>query len=489
MTLKFEKLSISKFILMLFAVFALLIFSAVAVAFNDTTGYSIYYIQILFYVLMFIAFYYFGLTRMERKILMDGGEEKKPIHLAFVPFLVGGLITVIYVLILQNFLPGLYESYMEAAELMEGISFQTNRMELILLFISVVILAPIVEEIVFRGIFFNLLNRKRSTLFAMIVSSLIFGLLHAQTMVPTAVIGFVLCFIYHRTGSLLLVIAGHMVNNLIAFSLPLFIGDTDMLASGYEVLGLVLVAFYIIFTIYFFYYFVKNKHFLKLDTPMYRIANGGRSGQNNSLDDRIGYAASDITPRPVRIIDISRALFNDMPVYEGDPEVKISEVHSISDKGYSVRSLSLNTHAGTHLDFPSHFIESGKTQNDLDLSLFYGEVMVTDTFNEMLPRGTKRVIAKEGYLTIERAKALITGGIRLVGTVNDSIEQDLPYDVHKILLENDIIIMENLNAGDVEKGKYTLSAFPLKIDGADAAPARVVLIDDLRGSSQNEIQG
>ncbi len=46
--------------------------------------------------------------------------------------------------------------------------------------------------------------------------------------------------------------------------------------------------------------------------------------------------------------------------------------------------------------------------------------------------------------------------------------------------------MENLNAGDVEKGRYTLSAFPLKIDGADAAPARVVLIDDLRGGSQNE---
>ncbi|HCW72959.1 MAG TPA: hypothetical protein DHM90_03250, partial [Clostridiaceae bacterium] len=145
MTLKFEKLSISKFILMLFAVFALLIFSAVAVAFNDTTGYSIYYIQILFYVLMFIAFYYLGLTRTERKILMDGGEEKKPVHLAFLPFLVGGLVTFIYVLILQNFLPGLYESYMEAAELMEGISFQTNRMELILLFISVVVLAPIVE--------------------------------------------------------------------------------------------------------------------------------------------------------------------------------------------------------------------------------------------------------------------------------------------------------------------------------------------------------
>lgn len=486
MTLKFEKLSITKFVLMLFAVFALLIFSAAAFAFNDTTGYAIYYIQILFYVLMFIAFYYLGLTKMERRIMMDGGEEKKSLHLAFLPFLVGGLVTIIYVLILQNFLPGLYESYMEASELMEGISFQTNKMELILLFISVVILAPIVEEIVFRGIFFNLLNRKRSTLFAMVVSSLIFGLLHAQTMVPTAVIGFVLCFIYHRTGSLLLVMAGHMVNNLIAFSLPLIIGDNDMLGSGYEILGLVLVALYIIFTIYFVYYYMKNRHFLKFDAPMYRAAEGGRADQNVSLDEKTGYVPAYTAPSPVRIIDISKALFNDMPVYEGDPEVKIRKVRSVPDDGYSVHSISLNTHAGTHLDFPSHFIDEGKNLNDMDLGLFYGEVIVTDSFEDLLPRGTRRVIAKAGYLTHERAEALIAGGIRLVGTVNDSIEQDSPYKVHKTLLENDIIIMENLNADTVEKGRYTLSAFPLKIDGAEAAPARVVLIDDLRGSSQDE---
>ncbi len=259
-----------------------------------------------------------------------------------------------------------------------------------------------------------------------------------------------------------------------------------MLGSGYEVLGLALVALYIVFTIYFVYYYIKNRYFLKFDAPMYRIAGRGRSDMNISPDTRTAYAGADNTPAPVRIIDISKALYNDMPVYDGDPEVKISEVHSVSTMGYSVHSISFNTHAGTHLDFPSHFIQDGKNQNDLDLSLFYGEVMVIDTFDEMLRRGTKRVIAREGYLTLDRARSLIAGGIRLVGTVNDSIEQDSPYDVHKILMENDIIIMENLNAGDVEKGRYTLSAFPLKIDGADAAPARVVLIDDLRGSSQNE---
>ena len=176
-----------------------------------------------------------------------------------------------------------------------------------------------------------------------------------------------------------------------------------------------------------------------------------------------------------------------MPVYPGDPEVSIKQVHHVSEAGYAVRSIHMNTHASTHIDFPSHFIENGKTQDDLDLNMVYGEVLVTDTFDEFLPEGTVRVIAKEGYLTKERAAALISGGVRLVGTVNDSIEESFPYDVHKSLLEDGIIIIENLNLSHVIRGKYTMCAFPLKIKGAEAAPARVVLIDDLRRSSQTEL--
>lgn len=272
MPVRFEKMSVSKFILMLVAIFAILIVSVVGLTLTGGSVYIIYYIQIFFYVLMFVGFYYLGLTRRERKLLMAKGEEKKPLHLAVVPFLVGGLVTVLYVLALQQGFPGLYESYMEATEQMQGISLYSDPLELVLLFISIVILAPIVEEIVFRGIFFNLLNKKRSTLSAMVLSSVVFGILHAETMVPTAVIGFVLCFIYHRTGSLILVMAGHMVNNLIAFSLPLFIGDADPAGGAMQVLGVLLVLFYIAATIYFVIYVARNRRFLAYDAPMYRAA-------------------------------------------------------------------------------------------------------------------------------------------------------------------------------------------------------------------------
>ena len=346
------------------------------------------------------------------------------------------------------------------------------------MFISVVILAPIVEEIVFRGIFFNLLNRKRSTLAAMIISSLVFGFLHAETMVPTAVIGFVLCFIYHRTGSLILVMAGHMVNNLIAFSMPLLIGDADPLGTPLQILGGVLVLLYIVGSIYFVYYAVRNRSFLAFDGPMHRAA-GVKSAyrKDHEISDQ------DAQYREKKVIDISKTLEDGMPVYPGDPEVRIQEVASISEDGYAVRSIQMNTHASTHMDFPSHFIENGASQDDVDLSLLYGEVFVAENAEEFLPEGTERVLFKEGYLTEERAQALIQGGIKVVGTVHDSIDEQAPYAVHQMLLNSGIIILENLNLAHVTGRRYTLCAFPLKISGAEAAPARVVLIDDLRRDS------
>lgn len=476
MPVRFEKMSVSKFILM--AVFAVLILSVVALTVTGGSEYIVYYIQILFYIIMFIVYYYFGLTSRERKLLMDKGQEKKPLHLAVIPFLAGGLTTILYVLALQQVLPGMYESYMEAAEQMQGISLFSDPLELVLMFISVVILAPIVEEIVFRGIFFNLLNRKRSTLAAMIISSLVFGFLHAETMVPTAVIGFVLCFIYHRTGSLILVMAGHMVNNLIAFSMPLLIGDADPLGTPLQILGGVLVLLYIVGSIYFVYYAVRNRSFLAFDGPMHRAA-GVKSAyrKDHEISDQ------DAQYREKKVIDISKTLEDGMPVYPGDPEVRIQEVASISEDGYAVRSIQMNTHASTHMDFPSHFIENGASQDDVDLSLLYGEVFVAENAEEFLPEGTERVLFKGGYLTEERAQALIQGGIKVVGTVHDSIEVQAPYAVHQMLLNSGIIILENLNLAHVTGRRYTLCAFPLKISGAEAAPARVVLIDDLRRDS------
>jgi len=182
-----------------------------------------------------------------------------------------GFTTIIYVLILESLFPKLFDSFINAPNILENLSFSENPVAYILLFISVVLLAPVVEEIVFRGILFNLLNRKRGLIFSMVVSSLFFGVLHAETMVPTTVIGFVLCFIYQKTGSLKLSMAGHMFNNLVAFMLPVLIGNMAPESNEYIVLNAVLFISYTGITLYFISYMVKNKYAFKGSSPVYRV--------------------------------------------------------------------------------------------------------------------------------------------------------------------------------------------------------------------------
>jgi membrane protease YdiL (CAAX protease family) len=88
--------------------------------------------------------------------------------------------------------------------------------------LEIVILAPISEELFFRGFLFGGLRSKWSFWPAAITSGLIFGLVHAPTgittVVPLAVLGFGLCFIYDRTGSIWPCVIAHAINNGLALA-------------------------------------------------------------------------------------------------------------------------------------------------------------------------------------------------------------------------------------------------------------------------------
>jgi membrane protease YdiL (CAAX protease family) len=84
----------------------------------------------------------------------------------------------------------------------------------------IVVLAPISEEVCFRGMLFGGLREKLPRLGAALLSALIFGGLHALTGVsavpPLIVFGFVLALLYEKTGSIVPGIVLHMLNNSIA---------------------------------------------------------------------------------------------------------------------------------------------------------------------------------------------------------------------------------------------------------------------------------
>ncbi|MBS1879944.1 MAG: CPBP family intramembrane metalloprotease [Actinobacteria bacterium] len=84
----------------------------------------------------------------------------------------------------------------------------------------IVILAPISEEICFRGMLYGGLRTKLPMLPAALIGGLVFGGLHALTGVsavpPLIVFGFLLCLLYERTGSIVPGIVLHMLNNSVA---------------------------------------------------------------------------------------------------------------------------------------------------------------------------------------------------------------------------------------------------------------------------------
>jgi membrane protease YdiL (CAAX protease family) len=85
------------------------------------------------------------------------------------------------------------------------------------------VVAPICEEFLFRGFIFTALRNWRGTLPAAAITGLLFGGVHygsapALDLIPLGALGFGLCLLYRRTGSLYPSIVAHSINNSIAFS-------------------------------------------------------------------------------------------------------------------------------------------------------------------------------------------------------------------------------------------------------------------------------
>ncbi len=204
----------------------------------------------------------------------------------------------------------------------------------------------------------------------------------------------------------------------------------------------------------------------------------------------------------MKIYDVSVPISPEMPVYPGDPNVKIELRESIlKGSACNVSSISLGSHTGTHIDPPYHFIESGIKVDQIPLSLLVGKTHVVEVTSACIDKSvlkeinlnnsmrlifktrnsylwsTNRFVEDYVYLTPDAAEVLVEAGIKLVGIDYLSIEQygSTTYQTHKTLLGNGVIIIEGLNLAEIEAGDYEMICLPLKIKDADGAPARVIL--------------
>ena len=194
------------------------------------------------------------------------------------------------------------------------------------------------------------------------------------------------------------------------------------------------------------------------------------------------------------IYDISRNILT-TPPYDGDPKTEVELVKSMSGGDlYNLTKLSMSAHTGTHIDAPLHFAPDGKSIDEIRPAVFYGKcsvicadrVLTGADMERILQKCRKRLLIKtkgEGGIESSAARVIADSDLVLIGI--DCQSSGAGFDnanTHRILCSNDVVILENLDLKDVAPGSdYTLCAFPLRLDGCEAAPCRAILLEEEKG--------
>lgn len=192
------------------------------------------------------------------------------------------------------------------------------------------------------------------------------------------------------------------------------------------------------------------------------------------------------------IYDISQEVFS-CNVFPGDPSPEAERMLSIQ-KGdvCNLTKLSMCAHNGTHVDAPYHFLDDGKTLEQISLEAFIGDCFVVhhegdvtaDVAREFLKKAgavyaeERILIGGKATVTAEAAKVFAEAGIKLIGNESQTVgPENAPKEVHLILLGAEVVLLEGVVLSHVPEGKYLLSAAPLNLAGADGAPCRAILLD------------
>jgi arylformamidase len=208
----------------------------------------------------------------------------------------------------------------------------------------------------------------------------------------------------------------------------------------------------------------------------------------------------------MQIYDVTRTLQSGMATWPGEPGPELTLIKQMSaGQAADVSHLSLGVHTGTHVDAPRHFIPGGAGVESLPLTALIGPARVVGIQHEGAIRvdeleragldGVERVLFRTRnsdewsgaefredfvYLDPEAARRLVERGTRLVGVDYLSVEAFAAAEPlsHRTLLSAGVVIVEGLDLREISPGDYLLSCLPLKLAGADGAPARVVLMRD-----------
>jgi arylformamidase len=211
--------------------------------------------------------------------------------------------------------------------------------------------------------------------------------------------------------------------------------------------------------------------------------------------------------------DITLALNNELPMMPGDLSsdgpVKDPTFNRFFDvnkgDGVTMTRIEMNTHDGTHIDAPLHFIKRGQTIDNMPLDTTVGVTRIIEIKDgesvkvaELEPydiQPGERIIFKTKnsphvydkrrepgnyiYITNETARYLADRKVRMIGidylTIGDNKQPQNMKETHDVLLGAEVYVIEGLNLDGVAPGDYELVCLPLKLEKGDACPCRALL--------------
>lgn len=174
------------------------------------------------------------------------------------------------------------------------------------------------------------------------------------------------------------------------------------------------------------------------------------------------------------IIDLTRTIYHNMPVYPGDPEVSLKRIASIDAVGYVNYQLNLSMHAGTHIDGLGHMLE-----HQLNISALPLEHMIGS--GKKIKSNTPFIYEAEAFLLIDTTEKLTLEWVQtnlkppLKGIILEiDSPDDFPYPIHQDLFHKGIHIIEQATGFHQLpfNTPFKVYVIPLKIE-ADSSPCRV----------------
>lgn len=207
------------------------------------------------------------------------------------------------------------------------------------------------------------------------------------------------------------------------------------------------------------------------------------------------------------LLDLTHPVRTGMPVWPGDPPVRLAPAARIATHGYNLLEVHLGSQSGTHVEAPYHVDDAGPRLDELPLHRFVGDAVVADLRGlpdgapigpELLAPvqarlgpgvvlllctgwsaywGTPRYAAAP-WLTPTAAELVVAAGVRTLGIDAASIDatdsSSLP--AHRVFATAHGVIAENLTglAALFDAGPATVWLMPLALEHAEGSPIRAI---------------